>query len=190
MDRTTEKIGFLALFFTVMSISSSAHPILLIISYLAHEIGHMFFAKMSKVSIRKMNIGPFRLRLFYDCSFISYKRELLVCAGGILFNLLCFLAFLPFANKTEETYFFSMCNLSLALMNLYPASTLDGGRIFKCIFMMIFDAHLAQKICRVISFIFAFILWLCAVYLLLIFDSNASLFFISIFLLVELCFSA
>lgn len=190
MDKLTEKIGLLALVFTMMSISSSPHPFLLVFCYLIHEAGHIFFAKLNRIEMNRIKFGSFKMRLFYDCSSSSYKAELWVCAGGIIFNLICFIFAIPFSNLNDATYFFSICNLSLALMNLYPASTLDGGRILKCILMLLLDVERAHKIFRIISFLFAFILWIFAVYLLLIFDSNASLFFISVFLLIELCFSA
>ncbi|MBO5374708.1 MAG: site-2 protease family protein [Clostridia bacterium] len=189
MDKIGEKIGFFAFFLTIMSVSSSPHPLLLGLCYLIHESGHLIFAKINGVGMNKLKIGSFRLSLSYDCSMVSYGKELLVCAGGIIFNLAFFLVFNFFKSKSEGISFFAFCNLSLALMNLYPISTLDGGRILKCLSMLLFNAKRAEQICRVCSFFFAFILWLCAVYLQLVFDSNVSLFFISVFLLVELCFS-
>ncbi len=189
MDRLTERFGFLALFFTMMSISSSPHPVILILCYLIHEVGHLIFAKINGVKMKRVRVGPFQLRLLYDCSSSSYKRELAVCAGGVVLNLLCVIISFPFVKIHEAVFFFCVCNLSLALMNLYPASTLDGGRIFKCIFVILFEQERAEKACRIFSFFFAFVLWICAVYLLLVFNTNASLFFVSVFLLVELCFS-
>ena len=190
IDKLGERIGFFALFFTMMSISSSPHPMLLVLCYLIHEFGHVCLAKVTKVDMKKIKTGPFQLRLAYDSSFASYKSELLVCAGGVLFNFLSAAVTLLFVEKSESASFFLICNLSLGLMNLYPVSTLDGGRIFKCLLMMLFEVELALKIWKTVSFLFAFLLWLCAAYLLLVFDSNASLFFVSVFLLVELCFSA
>ncbi|MBE6624030.1 MAG: hypothetical protein E7622_00140 [Ruminococcaceae bacterium] len=190
MDKLGEKIGFFAFFFTVMTISSSPHPFMLALCYAFHELGHIFFAKIQKIPVKKLRVGSFRLSISYDCSAVSYKRELLVCAGGVIFNLLGAIIgaiFLP--NGSESASFFTMCSLSLALMNIYPISTLDGGRIFRCIFLIIFDEERAQRICKWLSFVSAFILWLCAVYAQMVFNSNVSLFFISVFLLVELCLS-
>ena len=189
MNRGAEAFGFLALFFTMMSISTSPYPLLLILSYLIHETGHIFFAKIAKIPMRKIRLGAFHLRLRYDCSSASFKNELLVCSGGIAFNLAVVLLLLPFSSLNDKISFILLCNLSLAIMNLYPASTLDGGRIIKCILMIFLDERRANTIFKIISFVFAFLLWLCAVYLLLIFNSNISLFFISVFLLIELCFS-
>lgn len=190
MDKIGEKIGFFAILFTMMSISSSPHPFVLIISYIIHELGHLICAKICGVGMSKFKVGSFHLSISYDCSSVSYQRELLVCAGGVLFNFtVAFLSFLLGVTKNETSYFFITCNLSLAIMNLYPISTLDGGGIVKCVTMLVFSESIAMKISKAVSFVAVFILWLCAVYLQLVFNSNISLFFISVFLLIELCFS-
>lgn len=190
MTKIGEKIGFFAFFYTMLSISSSSHPILLVMCYLIHELGHLFFAKIAGVNVRKLRVGSFRLRLSYDCSMVSYGKELLVCAGGVIFNFVFALIGIIIGIKNNEyVSFFVICNLSLALMNLYPISALDGGGISRCIFMLLFDEKKAEKMCKIISFVAAFLMWLCAVYLQMVFDSNISLFFISVFLLIELCFS-
>ncbi|MBR2295923.1 MAG: site-2 protease family protein [Clostridia bacterium] len=190
MDKIGEKIGFLAVLLTMMSISSSPYPMMLILAYIIHELGHIIIAKINHIPMRKFKIGSFRLSLSYDCSGVPYKKELFVCLGGIAFNLLfaSLMAILKLY-KYDSISFFILCNLSLALMNLYPVSTLDGGGILKCLLMMLFDTEKAEKISKIISLIAVFILWLCAVYLQLVFDSNISMLFISIFLLIELCFS-
>lgn len=190
MDKIGETIGIVAIFFTMMSISSSPYPIVLVISYIIHELGHITIAKINSVPMKKFKVGSFRLSLSYDCSGVSYKKEMSVCLGGILFNFAAaLLAYLSGAGKIAVGGFFILCNISLALVNLYPVSVLDGGGILRCIFMMLFDEERAQRISKIISFISVFFLWLCAVYLQLVFDANISMLFISIFLLIELCFS-
>lgn len=190
MDTLGEKLGFIALLFTMMSISSSPHPIILIICYGIHEIGHIAVAKAVGARVGKMRSGLFRLSISYDCSNISYGREMAVCAGGIIFNVSASLiAFILGISKYDLGKFFILCNLSLAIMNIYPISILDGGGILRCFFLTFFEPGKAKKICAFFSFFFAFVMWLCAVYLQLVFSSDISLFFISVFLLVELCFS-
>ena len=74
-------------------------------------------------------------------------------------------------------------------MNLYPVNMLDGGNVLRCVLNRFFSEGLTLRICAVVSFIFIFILWLFAVYLQLIFSADISFFLISVFLLIELCFS-
>ncbi|MBO5286632.1 MAG: site-2 protease family protein [Clostridia bacterium] len=189
MDELGENLSTLGLLFTLMSLSTSPHPFILILCYIIHELGHMTFARLTGAKIGKMRAGVFHLSLSYDCSRLTYGKEILVCAGGIIFNLLsvaitCFFPFL----QGEVYDFFKICSISLALMNLYPISILDGGGILKGVLLLILPEGVAEKASEVSSFIFAILMWLLAVYLQLVFSSNLSLFFISVLLLIQLCF--
>ena len=189
MSSIGERLSFFALLFTMMGISSSPHPFLMILCYLAHELGHLFFAKMVGAKIRKIRGGVFKLAIGYDCADLSYKREAVVCVGGVIFNLLFAILVAVFLQNSEARRFLIVCNLSLGIMNLYPVSILDGGRILNNVLLAIFSQEKAEKITRYVSFFSAFLLWLVATYLQLIFSANISLFFVSVFLLIQLCFS-
>ena len=187
----SEKIGVIAILFTLLTVSSSPYPFILILCYVIHEGGHIFFAKICGVKLRKFKINSFRLKISYDFESVSYKKELLVSLGGIIFNFLFLMFPLAFDfRKSEGIVFYVLCNASLALMNLYPVSNLDGGRALKCILLLICSEDKASKIYNKISAFAVGILWVFAVYLQLVFDSNISLFFISVFLLVQICFSS
>ena len=183
-------MGFFALLFTMMSISGSPHPYMLIIAYIIHELGHMFFASLAGAKIRKFKFATLHLSLSYDCSSITYGKEILVCLGGIIFNLLTagIIWMIPAFNG-EACRFFAVCNLSLALMNLYPVSILDGAGALKALMLLKIRQDLAEKISHIVSIIAVLLMWLLSVYLQLVFASNLSLLFISVLLLVELCFT-
>ena len=190
MQSLGEKIGIFALALTMLSLGTSPHPLILILCYLIHEAGHLLFSKLVGAEMKCFRIRTLRLCLSYDCSSLTYPRELLVDFGGILFNLASALivALIPvFFGGVSD--FFIICNVSLALMNLYPVSVLDGGNIVKTVLLMITTEERAQEIFRIVSFVFALVLWLVAVYLQLVFSANISLLLISVFLLVELCFA-
>lgn len=190
MDSFGEKISFILFVLTVMNVSSSPHPVILVLCYFIHEAGHLFFAKLMRAEVSNLRASLCRLSIRYDCSRISHIRECAVVGGGILFNLIFALLFsLPVVEKNDAVSFFVICNISLALMNLYPVSILDGGNALRCLLNHFFSEEKSVKIMKVISFIFAFILWLITVYLQLIFSADVSLFFISVLLLMELCFS-
>lgn len=185
-----DKVALFSIFLTIASISLTPHPLLLVIAYLIHELGHLFFARLTGAKMRKIKVGAMHLSLSYDPSELSYIREMLICFGGIVFNLISALIFfvIPFFHK-ESAKFFAVCNLSLAIMNLYPASVLDGGGILKCILYMIFPQTVAEKISRGVSVFAIILLWLLCVYFQLVFMPNVSLFIISMVLLVEACFA-
>ena len=54
---------------------------------------------------------------------------------------------------------------------------------------MILAGDVAEKVAKAVSFASAILMWIVAVYLQIVFAQGFSLFFISVLLLVELCFS-
>lgn len=191
MEKISERLSIFAAIFTTLSLSTSPHPFILVLCYIIHEAGHIVFARIVGAKIKKFKIGSFHLSLSYDCSNLSYKKEILVQLGGIIFNLLSAVALSLFpAFAGESVDFFIICSISLALMNLYPASVLDGGGILKSILLFTMDEDKALKIFKGISLVSVILMWLVAVYLQIIFCANLSLFIISIVLLIELCFNS
>ncbi len=190
MDSFGDKLGGIALVLTMLALGTSPHPVILVLCYLIHEVGHLVLSRAVGAKMKKFKIGPLHLSLSYDCNGLSYGREMAVQAGGILFNLAfgVLVALIPALNS-EEWSFFAVCNFSLALMNLYPVSILDGGGLLKSAISLIWSGDVAEKVTRITSFIFAIFMWLVAVYLQIVFASNFSLFIISVLLLIELCFS-
>ena len=190
MSLISDKLAVFSLIFTMLSVSVAPHPLILLITYALHELGHLFFASVVGAKIKRFKLGAFHLSLCYDCTELSYKRELLVSLGGIIFNLVSgsLVLVIPFL-KGEVITYFVLCNFSLAIMNLYPASVLDGNGALKSFLYLLLPQERADKILGGVSIIAILLIWLVSVYFQLIFSSNLSLLIISIVLLVELCFS-
>ena len=184
-----DKVALFSIFLTIVSVSLTPYPEMLVISYLIHELGHMFFARVVGAKMKKIKIGALHLSLSYDPSGISYLKEMIICFGGIIFNVISALIFLILPIKGEAKSFFIVSNFSLAIMNLYPAAILDGGGILRCILRMTLPYRISEKISRGVSVFAIILLWLLCVYFQLVFASNLSLFIISIILLMETCFS-
>ena len=186
-----EKIGVFALLLTSLGVFVSPYPLALIFSYVLHELGHLAFAKMARAELSSFRLGSFRLCISYSTKNLTYKREILVQIGGVIFNLfLAVIIYLIPILSGGVWDFLVGCNLSLALMNLYPVSVLDGGGIVCSLLHMCLSKDMADKMVKLISFIFTIILWLVAVYLQIVFFANISLLIISVFLLIELCLSS
>lgn len=189
MNKLVDIISILAIFFTLFNISSSKHPWILLFVYLIHELGHFFFARVVGASIKKMNASSFRLTIEYDSTKLSYAKEILVCLGGIIFNLISALvaSLIPIF-RGEVADFFIICSLSLAIMNLYPITVLDGGGALKLLLKMLLSEERVEKISRAVSLIAVFLMWLVSCYLILVFSTNLSLFVISMLLILNLAF--
>lgn len=190
MEKISERLGIFAAIFTMLSIGASPHPFILIFCYIIHELGHILVAYLLGAKIKKFKVGSFHLSLSYDCSHLSYKKEMLVQFGGIALNIITslFVLFIPFF-EGECADFFVICSFSLALMNLYPASVLDGGGILKSFLLLKMEERNAIRLWKAISFLSVILMWLLSIYLQIVFCANLSLFVISIVLLVELCFN-
>ena len=185
-----EILSIAAILFSIMNISLTKSPLTLALSYIIHEIGHVFFAKALGAKISKIRGGVFHLSISYDTNNLSFLKEALVCGGGIIFNLLfALIIFIVNTSKNDTLSTFFAFNISLALMNLYPVSILDGGGILKSLIYSKIQGDVAEKLIKYVSFFFALLLWLISVYLQIILSTNISLLFISIYLLIHLCFS-
>lgn len=190
MEQLGEKIGILALIVTTVSLGTSPHPFVLILCYLIHELGHILTSRLLGAKMRRLRVGPLHLSLSYDCSNLTYAKELLVQLGGIIFNVISAAFVLLIPNLQGDVYdFFVVGSFSLAVMNLYPISILDGGGALKTLLLMILPQDVAEKASKAVSFVCSIVMWLVAVYLQIVFSSNMSFFFISVLLLIELCFT-
>ena len=139
--------------------------------------------------MKKFKLGAFHLSLSYDASHLSYQREILLCLGGIIFNLATAFLALLIPLKSDGKSFFIAASLLLSLMNLYPASILDGAGALKALLYLMLSPPKADKIIGGVSVFAILLIWFFSVYLQLVFVSNFSIFVISVVLLIELCFS-
>ena len=175
--------------FSLISISASPHPFLLTCCYLVHELGHILATRLLGGKIRKITTGVFKIAIGYDTYSMSYRKELLVSIAGIAFNLIFALICHLLNNGSEALSFLITCNLSLAVINLYPVSILDGGRLLKLALNLLVSEEKSEKISRHVSFFCGILLWFVSIYLQLVFNANISMLLISVFLLIQLCFS-
>lgn len=188
--RLAKAITLMVALFTLISISASPHPFLLVLCYLVHELGHIISTWVVGGKIRKISVGVFKLGIGYDSYGLTYRQEFLVSISGVCVNLIFgFICMLLNSYGNEALSFLSTCNFSLALINLYPISILDGGKVLKLTLLGLFSEYKAEKISNLVSFICAILLWFVSVYLQLVFNANISTLLISVFVLIQLCFS-
>ncbi|MEE0835613.1 MAG: hypothetical protein U0M08_04325 [Clostridia bacterium] len=151
-----------------------------------HELGHIAAAKLMRIGISTITLLP----LGADISFSrmrSYREELVTASAGAAFNLVIAVFCLPLA-KSEFANLFVTSNIALAVINLLPIKTLDGGGTLKSVLLICFPQDTADRISSFISSLFLLTLWLLSVFLMLSSDGGFSLFalcsaiFISVYL--------
>lgn len=179
------KISFFSvLLFSSLIITKSHYALIPIGVAIVHELGHVVCAKLRRVRLESLDIGIFGARINLDPAIYSYSDEIAVCIGGPLINLisadLVAIAARLFDIHSEGVYFFIFASLSLAIINLLPIKSFDGGRILFCILAKKRSLPLSEKIINISSFISLFILWSLSLYLLLRTSASLSLFIFSV----------
>ncbi len=94
-----------------------------------HEIGHFTAVMLCRARVRELYIEPMGAKIVYDGEHTSYRDDILISWGGVLFNLIfCVAGCVMFAFlKNEYVLLFIASNLALAATNALPVSFLDGG---------------------------------------------------------------
>lgn len=145
---------------------------------LLHEGGHILALILCGGKIERVRISPFGITLCTN-SIPSYRRELAVALAGPFFG---FWAFLLFRNTGGTLLLFAQINLAFSLFNLLPIEALDGGKTLSALLHLLLSPDTAEKVARGISFFFLLLLWMAAVWLLLIPGGSSSLFLLSLWL--------
>lgn len=165
----TVKTSFITILWAIVLVSSQTPYLIPTLAAVAlHELGHILFAFLLKIKIKCFHLSLLGARLEIVGE-ISYKKELLLALGGPLFGVFGFaFSISPALNYgLESLLYFSVISLILALFNLLPLESLDGGRMLKCTLCLCFKLETANKIMSLACFLTLFTLWLFSVYVIL-----------------------
>ena len=175
------KLGFFTVFLCAMIwLSSFDYFVALILSVTIHECGHLVMARLCHIPIRQLKLGILGAALTPSELLYSYKKEILLCLGGPIFNFLSMLIFFPLCRTSHILGYFFMSSFALGTLNLLPIIGFDGGRVLSAILNMVLSPYASKKIMSIISFIFIFTLWCISVYLLLKISASLSMFIFSV----------
>ena len=145
---------------------------------LLHELGHIAMALLLRIKISCFSADLLGARLDTGHTVLSYSDEILLSASGPFINILSVISFHRIALPFFEH--FVTASLGLALLNLLPIESFDGGRILYCTLSSFFGSSKAAPVLRVLSFLCLFMLWCISVYFLIRASDSLSLFFFSV----------
>lgn len=156
-------------------------PVLTLCAIAIHEVGHVAVARICRVPTGGISFSLFEARIRLTGS-ISYGKEMMICLGGPLFNLTSAWLSCRLGGRllgTGALSYFATVSVALAILNLLPIGSLDGGRSVYCLLSGIGLHQTAPAVGRILSFFALFCLWSASVYTLMRSGGNLSLFLFS-----------
>lgn len=189
----TVKISFLFIAVILIAIinQNSKLPIILIISALLHEAGHLICLFLTRTKVCAVYFNIFGMKIVKGINpRINYWYECKIALMGPLVNIIVFIITLTlfFCFKSAVLLKFALVNLFLALFNLLPIFSLDGGSALFFFLASKKTPFKAHKSVKIISFIFVIPLILFGVFQLFNTKCNFTLLLLGLYLIVLLIF--
>lgn len=180
---------FVAFLAFIISLKAPANVFITVISSVFHEIGHLSIMMISgcKPKIVKFEMIGMNIIRQEDLK-INTKSEIAISLGGPIMNcLVLVISCVILCFYDSQLIMTCACiNLILMIFNLLPIKSLDGGAVLYFILSRFFENSLCSKILNITSILFISIMYLWAVYVLVITKYNFSLIIIAIFLTISL----
>ncbi|MBQ3001934.1 MAG: hypothetical protein IJD76_05645 [Bacilli bacterium] len=109
----------------------------LILSFILHELSHLFFIKLFNQEITEINLTGIGFIIKCNYRKISLVKKILISASGIIVNLVLLIISIIIKNGAFELLY--SYNKLLILINLIPIMPLDGGFILKYLLSYVYD---------------------------------------------------
>lgn len=194
MKRFRIRIGFISVLVALaMIITEGRYAVICLIAAAIHELGHIIAARLCKIRLEEFSLGMLGARLKTCERVYSYKKEIILCFCGPLFNFISagvvYSVCKIYGFTSENISVFILYSLVLGTLNLLPVKSFDGGRIFESLALLFISPTTADAILNALSFLCVFTLWCTSVYFLLIYSSSLCLFTFSVSLFCKLFIS-
>lgn len=163
--------------------------LIVFLSILLHELGHMTIALALKGRVFSIRVLPIGLNAVMDLNIMNKRSRIVVYLFGPLVNFilaaLCTILKPYYLRDSDSINFFTLTNITLAFFNLVPVIPLDGGKILREILAFKFGLFSAKNYIRYFSVMLAILLAALGV-LVFITNSNFSLFIIGLYVFFSL----
>lgn len=150
---------------------------LAMLACLLHELGHYAVLRYFRKSVKSIHITVFGAEMILGNT-LSYRQEFLSAAAGPGMNLFLAWMFCRFPDGAS----FAGLNFALALLNLLPIGTLDGGRMLRCGLSHLFSDKISFLISEHLSFCFT-VCFLFVGTILALKGGNLTLFFVCLWMM-------
>lgn len=144
-----------------------------------HETGHMIALYLLGLGIKRIAVTPLGLEIDTKRGYRSFFEEITVSLAGCAVN---FLTFALLYNRGGAATILADASLLLGVLNIMPVRCLDGGEALFAGLSLFCLPDTSEKICRRVSFVTLFLLWIPAAYIFLMSGYNYSLFIMCLWL--------
>ena len=176
-------------FFAVAIICDNEGLFLLcMLSSFCHELGHIVLMRMFKVGLMSISFNLGDVSIKRAEVFTTFLQDVLITMGGIVVNLILSLLFFILYKICGFSFCldFSASNLCVALFNLLPMKSLDGGNLLYMLLKVKLSDINADRILNLLTALF--LVPLGAISFLTLFSSgfNYSFLIVAVFLVCTL----
>ena len=165
---------------------SGVYSFIVILCAVLHEFGHIIAIHISGAKITDVCFLPFGMEIKTSGK-TGYIHDFFISLAGPALNLLtfsiCSAVFLFF--KHPIILFCGICSLFLAVINLIPVRSFDGGRALKSLAFLFFEYEKALKIIHFSELFSLIILCFAACVSVILCEGNISLAVICIYIFVS-----
>ncbi len=151
-----------------------------------HELGHSVMAESLGYRLKQVTLMPYGAVISSETTIFSYKDEVKISLAGPLVNLLVVVVFVALWWVEPDFYPLTelavTASLTIATINLFPCYPLDGGRLVLATLSQYFNRKKCVVFVKVLSFVFAGVLFGLFVVSLVLKTPNISILFFSFFI--------
>lgn len=178
------KFSLLSLVLFILSFADKSGESMLTLAAAAlHEIGHIIMLLLLGIGIKRIAVTPLGLEIDAKRGYRSFTEEITVSLAGCAVN---FITFALLCGRGGAARLLAESSLLLGILNIMPVRCLDGGEALLAGVSLVCLPDKAEKICRAVSFVTLFLLWIPAAYIFLMSGYNYSLFMMCIWLFGKL----
>lgn len=157
---------FIVLFYLTKQIEIYA---MIMFFAILHELGHLLAGVLLGMKPEKIEIMPYGVSISFQLTSQDYNqkikygnllelKKIIVALAGPLTNLIIILVVLHLNYNVFDSLMILYSNLLLILFNLLPIYPLDGGRVIKGIFYILWGKRKSEKYINQLSFVSLIIL--------------------------------
>lgn len=191
----TCKFSVNPMFFVVMgafiAIEQSLFAVMLFFAALMHEAGHIFTIVAVRGRVSHVRLMPFGIDIKLQSRHsLSYRQDILTALSGPFVNLFLLIIFIVLnrflPTSSRLITYGAVSNLGLFAVNILPALPLDGGYALEAFCHMHFSYRTAKALLFISTLVVTALLFGAGLALLAVTGYNASLLFISVYLVLFL----